>query len=400
MSRRSQPDLGRARPQDRGEAFRSRSRPRTSSARPITRRAARSTPRSRCCAPTRARASWRRPIRRAASSSSCTSSSAAIRTACRSCPTRRSSSAAAPRMAQTEARRRHGGVRHRERQGRGLARRPRRQWRLDRQSRSAATTIMRPPTARWWWSTPRPAQLVQKVPTGNGSRSLAVNLATGRIYVATDRQGRPLRRLHRGVRAGVSAMVKASVGRHGRPCHSRADLSGRRHRRRRPRASGPPRRQCRAGRAKTPAWFPSTARCTCRRQCVQGHPDHPDRSLRSRDRHLDARARRCRAAAITSRRRCSTARSTRSAASPGRRMPRRSTMPSNTIPRPIAGGRCRSSRARAARRPRSRLNGKIHVHRRPRRRQQDHRQSRGLRSRDRAVEHARAARQAARPPGH
>ena len=43
-------------------------------------------------------------------------------------------------------------------------------------------------------------ELLQKVPTWNGSRSVGVNLATGRVYVATTAEGRPLRRLHRGVR--------------------------------------------------------------------------------------------------------------------------------------------------------------------------------------------------------
>jgi DNA-binding beta-propeller fold protein YncE len=34
-------------------------------------------------------------------------------------------------------------------------------------------------------------QLVEKVPTGNGARSLGVNLATGKIYVATTAKGGP-----------------------------------------------------------------------------------------------------------------------------------------------------------------------------------------------------------------
>ena len=48
-------------------------------------------------------------------------------------------------------------------------------------------------------------QLVQKVPTWSGSRSLGVNLATEQDLCRDHRQGRPVRRLHRGVRAGVTA---------------------------------------------------------------------------------------------------------------------------------------------------------------------------------------------------
>ena len=49
-------------------------------------------------------------------------------------------------------------------------------------------------------------QLVQKVPTWDGARSLGVNLATNKSLRRDHRQGRSLRRLHRGVRAGVTSI--------------------------------------------------------------------------------------------------------------------------------------------------------------------------------------------------
>ena len=91
---------------------------------------------------------------------------------------------------QPQARRRHGGLRHRERQDRELWRGLGRQWRLDRQSRA------RP----YYHATTNGAlvvvdiktrQLVQKVPTWNGARSLGVNLATNKVYVATTAKGGP-----------------------------------------------------------------------------------------------------------------------------------------------------------------------------------------------------------------
>ena len=91
---------------------------------------------------------------------------------------------------QPQARRRHGGVRYRERQDRELRRGLGRQWRLDRQSRARRNTITPPPTARWWWSTPRRGSSSEGADR-NGARSLGVNLATSKIYVATTAKGGP-----------------------------------------------------------------------------------------------------------------------------------------------------------------------------------------------------------------
>ena len=61
----------------------------------------------------------------------------------------------------------------------GYARRPGRQWRLDRRCRSAGSTITPPPTARWSWSTPRPASSCRRCRPGTArARSASISRPT------------------------------------------------------------------------------------------------------------------------------------------------------------------------------------------------------------------------------